>query len=116
MHIAPHQESLEIKKHINRVLARIPVLDLEEAVQREFRHQSVTLTMNFFQAIDRARRYRHIDRNLRGQLRRGRSRQPDLRRPQLYPQESLLQINGLYRFEEKEIDGHPGIGLSQYLG
>src|SRR5437588_2089461 len=43
----------------------IAVLDPEQAVQREFRHQSVSRPMDFFPAIDRAGRYRHIDRNLR---------------------------------------------------
>src|SRR5467141_2169321 len=99
-----------------KAVGDIPLLDPEQAAQREFRHQSISRPMDSLPAIDRARRYRQIDRNLRGQLLIGITRQPHLRRAELRTQESLLQINGPYRFGEEEIDGHSGIGLSQYLG
>src|SRR5260370_15727105 len=93
-----------------------PVLDPKQGVQGEFRHECVSRPMDSFPAIYRPWRYRHKDWNLRGQLLIGIARQPHLRRTELRAQESLLQVNGLYRFGEKKIDGHSRIGLSQYLG
>src|SRR5438445_11805646 len=91
-------------------------LDPEQAVQGEFRYQRVSRPMDVFPAIDRARRYRHIDRNLRGQLRMGTTREPNFRRTERSAQKPLLQINGPYCLGEKEIDGYPRIRLSKEPG
>src|ERR1700719_370231 len=93
----------------------IAALDPKQGVQREFRHECVSSPMDSTPAIYRGWRYRHKDWNLRRQLLIGIARQPHLRRTELRAQESLLQVNGLYCFGEKKIDGHSSIGLSQYL-
>src|SRR6202521_1762579 len=100
----------------SHAIGGIPVLDPKQAVQREFRHECVSRPMDSLPAIYRAWRYRHIDWDLRGQLLIGIARQSHLRRPEFRAQESLLEIDGLYRFGEKKINGQSGIGFSQYLG